>query len=167
MKTSRIVLAAALVLVSALAISAAVKGEGDSVLNSKSGNNDEKGKLQQMFSFDKLDTNHDGVLSREEFQACQPVVRKMGEALSRIRQIVNGGDNKAIGKLKEYALKTYDLNHNGKLDPEEKDVMKKDREELVKKYDSNNDGKLQPEERKELMKEVREKLGITANDKND
>lgn len=46
------------------------------------------------------------------------------------------------------ALQKYDKNSNGKIDDDEREAMRKDRQaEALKKYDKNNDGKLDAAER--------------------
>jgi Ca2+-binding EF-hand superfamily protein len=53
-------------------------------------------------------------------------------------------------------VKKYDKNGDGKLDPEERAVLQKERqEEMLKKYDKNSDGKLDEAERKAMAEERR------------
>ena len=56
-------------------------------------------------------------------------------------------------------LEKYDTNKNGRIDPEEKAVMKKDRtarhEERLKKYDKNGDGKLDDAEKSAMKAETK------------
>ncbi len=71
------------------------------------------------------------------------------------------GDDTGLGggrrhhRNKQALLEKYDVNHNGVLDPEEKEAAKKDFEarraerhaKLLEKYDTNHNGTLDPEER--------------------
>jgi Ca2+-binding EF-hand superfamily protein len=64
---------------------------------------------------------------------------------------------------KQALLEKYDVNHNGVLDPEEKEAAKKDFEarraarqaKMLEKYDANHNGVLDPEE-KEAIKADRQ-----------
>ena len=51
-------------------------------------------------------------------------------------------------------LEKFDTNHNGTIDPEEREAMKAQREarraEMLKKYDTDGDGKLSDTEREAL-----------------
>ena len=57
-------------------------------------------------------------------------------------------------------LQKFDANHNGTIDPEEREAMKAQREarraEMLKKYDTDGDGKLSDSEREALRKDMRE-----------
>jgi Ca2+-binding EF-hand superfamily protein len=57
-------------------------------------------------------------------------------------------------------LERFDANHNGTIDPEEREAMKAQREarraEMLKKYDADGDGKLSDSEREALRKDMRE-----------
>ena len=48
-------------------------------------------------------------------------------------------------------LEKFDTNHNGVLDPDEKEALKaareKHREKMLAKFDTNGDGKLEPDEK--------------------
>jgi Ca2+-binding EF-hand superfamily protein len=80
----------------------------------------------------------------------------MGTAIARADQ----GDDKGFGGRghrhmdKAALLAKYDVNHNGVLDPEEKEAAKKDWEarraehqaKMLEKYDTNHNGKIDPEE---------------------
>ena len=84
--------------------------------------------------FKELDTNHDGKLSAEEMQAVHHPMHGRGEAF--------------IGKRFEAA----DANHDGALTKEEA----KDMPMLLQHFDeidTNKDGKVTPEELKAMMKE--------------
>lgn len=53
-------------------------------------------------------------------------------------------------------VKKYDKNGDGKLDPDERAALQKDRqEEMLKKYDKNGDGKVDEAERKAMAEERR------------
>jgi len=117
-------------------------------------------KAKALLSFDKIDKNGDGVIDKDEFKVCQNAMKKMGSALMKIRQIVTPGNKGNKGEIKKYILKKYDLNKNGKIDSEEKELIIKDKKELFSKCDVNNDGKLSKEERTEMFKEMRQELGI-------
>jgi Ca2+-binding EF-hand superfamily protein len=53
-------------------------------------------------------------------------------------------------------VKKYDKNGDGKLDPEERAALQKERQaEMLKKYDKNSDGKLDEAERKAMAEERR------------
>ena len=57
-------------------------------------------------------------------------------------------------------LEKFDTNHNGTIDPEERQAMQAQREsrraEMLKKYDTDGDGKLSDSEREALRKDMRE-----------
>ena len=72
------------------------------------------------------------------------------------------GDDKGFGGRggrhhfdEKALLEKYDANHNGVLDPEEKEAAKKDWEarraahqaKMLERYDTNHNGKIDPEER--------------------
>lgn len=60
-------------------------------------------------------------------------------------------------------LEKYDKNKDGKLDQEERDALRKDREaERVKRYDKNGDGKLDEQEEQAARNEVRKRRGENA-----
>jgi len=82
-----------------------------------------------------------------------------GVTLARADQ----GDDKGFGGRggrhhhfdEKALLERYDANHNGVLDPEEKEAARKDwearraahRAKMLEKYDTNHNGKIDPEER--------------------
>ncbi|MDD5089969.1 MAG: hypothetical protein PHQ23_03545 [Candidatus Wallbacteria bacterium] len=120
-----------------------------------------RGNMEKIFSFEKLDTNGDGMISREEFEACR---NKIGEGLAKLDRVRRAlgpvGGHIGEGKMKAAVLAKYDLNHNGEMDPEELDAVRKDREELVRKHDKDNDGKLNQDERKALREELKKLYGL-------
>jgi len=78
------------------------------------------------------------------------------------------GEKKGLEKRetpRDKVLEKYDKNKDGKLDPSEREEMRKDREaEVVKKYDKNGDGKLDQSER-EAARAERRKAGEDAKPK--
>src|SRR5262249_45233065 len=66
-------------------------------------------------------------------------------------------------------LAKYDTNKNGKIDPEEREAIKADRQarraELLKKYDTDGDGTLSPAEREAMRKDLRAQHGGGADTK--
>jgi len=127
-------------------------------------NMNQKGKAKDMISFDKFDKNKDGVIDKDEFKAVQKIMIKMGKTLMKIRQFISGQNSEHDGLLKEYILKKYDINKNGKLDTKEKELIKKDRDILTKICDKDNDGKLSKDEKKEMFKEFMKQLGVPENE---
>ena len=75
-----------------------------------------------------------------------------------------GGRHGRRGPSEAQLLEKFDANHNGVLDPEEKEAAKKEfgarrearRAEMLKKYDTDGDGKLSDSEREALRKDTRE-----------
>ena len=76
-----------------------------------------------------------------------------------------GGRHGRRGPSEAQLLEKFDANHNGVLDPEEKEAAKKEfqarrearRAETLKKYDTDGDGKLSDSEREALRKDMHEK----------
>jgi Ca2+-binding EF-hand superfamily protein len=57
-------------------------------------------------------------------------------------------EKRAADNPRVKTLEKYDKNSNGKLDEDEREAMRKDRQaEALKKYDKNGDGKLDASER--------------------
>jgi hypothetical protein len=66
---------------------------------------------------------------------------------------------RARAKADPKMLEKYDTNKNGKIDPDEREAMKKDRQalhdETIKKYDKNGDGKLDADERAAMREDLK------------
>ncbi len=62
-------------------------------------------------------------------------------------------------KAKERIMAKFDTNHNGVLDPDEKEAFKAAREEhrekMLAKFDTNGDGKLEPNEKAAAKKHLK------------
>lgn len=72
-----------------------------------------------------------------------------------------GGRGHHGGAMKAQMLEKYDANHNGVLDPEEREAVKADRQTLrgerhqkmLEKFDANHDGKLDEQERQAMREQ--------------
>ena len=66
------------------------------------------------------------------------------------------------GRLRQYVMQKYDLNHDGKLDKKEAAAAKKGlqalRAAMLKKYDVNRDGKLDKEEERKARTDLLTRL---------
>jgi Ca2+-binding EF-hand superfamily protein len=122
-------------------------------------------------AFDRLDANHDGVISKEEWAAAAEKRRaNQGEWLKKhpelMKKIDTNGDGVISDEEREAAwkkwqahrqqmLEKYDANRDGQLSPEEHAAMRaemrteweKAHPEIVKQFDKNGNGTLDPEER--------------------
>lgn len=111
---------------------------------------------EKQFSFESFDQNRDGLISKDEFKIISQVLNHMHFQISEIRKIViPEPQNQQQAKLfQDKMLKKYDLNNNGRLDPDEIEKSVKDRQSLEKKADTDGDGMLSMEEKKNLAREV-------------
>lgn len=78
--------------------------------------------------------------------------------ISGLVAVAADGEKKAkpAANPRAKALEKYDKNANGKLDEDEREAMRKDREaEAIKRYDKNGDGKLDQSEREAARAERR------------
>lgn len=114
--------------------------------------------------FDRLDTNHDGNISRAEFMAGKPQVREervmimrdgpggaagaMGDHPKMMRMHEMGMGARFGGRLFEMA----DANHDGRVSLAEAQAAALAH---FDKADLNHDGKITPEERAQVHKEMR------------
>lgn len=115
--------------------------------------------------FDKLDTNHDGVISREEFMAGQPSAReervifmmrdahaKNGTGQPEPHEMPMRGAAMGMG-FAGHLFEIADANHDGRVSLKEAEDAALAR---FDRMDLNHDGKVTPEERQQaraLMKE--------------
>ena len=60
--------------------------------------------------FDKFDSNHNGVLDKEEFYKCFSGL---------IKSLCEGQTDQEIQKIAEEAIEKFDLNKNGQIEPNE------------------------------------------------
>jgi len=68
-------------------------------------------------------------------------------AISVTGLVTHAADNEKKPARRENILEKYDKNKNGKLDPDEREALRKDREaERIKRFDKNGDGKLDAQE---------------------
>jgi hypothetical protein len=73
------------------------------------------------------------------------------------------GEKKPEAPRRENLLEKYDKNKNGKLDPDEREAVRKDREaERIKRFDKNGDGKLDEKEQEAARSEFRKRRGQDA-----
>ena len=116
--------------------------------------------------FDKLDTNHDGVISRQEFMAARPnfhehrvmVMREDKEAAG----VAGNGhmhhmDMRQMGMRGGFAAHLFamaDANHDGKVSLQEAEAAALAH---FDRMDLNHDGKITPEERREAHERMGEK----------
>lgn len=127
------------------------------------------------FNFEDFDKNSDGKIDKNEFNIIKIVFQRLksgytfignycNKMLGRSNNTSYGNKNNNRGYfMKQYILKKYDVNKNGKLDDNEKQKLYEDKSRLFKKHDKDKNGVLSPEERDALLKEVRELLGIKIN----
>jgi hypothetical protein len=102
----------------------------------------------------RFDTDGDGQLSEAEKQAAREQFPGMG----------HGGHGRRGGPdMQARMLEKYDANKNGRLDPEEEDAARQDREarraEFMKRFDTDGDGKLSESERQALREQMRKENG--------
>ena len=120
--------------------------------------------------FDRLDTNHDGSISRQEFMAGQPQVRERvmvlrdgpggaagmagGPAAARMKMHMHGaGMGRGFGG---HLFDKADANHDGRLTLQEAEAAAL---EHFDKADLNHDGKITPDERQQMHATMRERRG--------
>jgi Ca2+-binding EF-hand superfamily protein len=114
--------------------------------------------------FDKLDTNHDGVISRQEFMAARPIqerrVMVMREAEPHSGQAMGEGHMHEMhmrqmgmhGGFAAHLFAMADTNHDGRVSLEEAEaaaIAHFDRMDL------NHDGKITPDERRQAHQRMR------------
>jgi Ca2+-binding EF-hand superfamily protein len=117
--------------------------------------------------FDKLDTNHDGVISRQEFLAGGPqsherrlfVMREGGAAgapgepgMRRMMEPMHGAAMHR-GDMYGHLFEMADVNHDGRVSLQEAEAAALAH---FDKADLNHDGKITPEERQQAHKLMRE-----------
>ena len=80
-------------------------------------------------------------------------------AISVSGLVVQAADNeKKPDARRQGLLQQYDKNKNGKLDQDEREALRKDREaERTKRFDKNGDGKLDEQEQKAAASEFRKR----------
>ena len=117
--------------------------------------------------FDRLDTNHDGNISRQEFMASRPEVREehvmimrpdrdgaplppMGDHPGMMRMHHMGG--MGMGGLGGHMFEMADANHDGRVSLAEAQAAALAH---FDKADINHDGRITPDERVRVRKEVR------------
>lgn len=78
--------------------------------------------------------------------------------ISGLAGLAAENENKPAAPRRENLLEKYDKNKNGKLDQDEREALRKDREaERIKRYDKNGDGKLDEKERESARSEFRQR----------
>lgn len=114
--------------------------------------------------FDKLDTNHDGVISRQEFMAERPVherrVMVMRETEPHSGQAMGEGDMhemhmRQMGMHGGFAVHLFamaDTNHDGRVSLEEAEAAALAH---FDRMDLNHDGKITPDERRQAHQRMR------------
>ena len=80
-------------------------------------------------------------------------------AISVSGLVVQAADNqKKPDAPRQGLLQQYDKNKNGKLDQDEREALRKDREaDRIKRFDKNGDGKLDEQERQAASSEFRKR----------
>jgi len=100
----------------------------------------------------KFDTDGDGQLNDAEKTAMREQMGAMGH-----------GRHEMSPEMRQRMLEKYDVNKNGQLDPEEKEVAKRDHEarraEMMKRFDTDGDGKLSDAERDAMRQQMRSEHG--------
>lgn len=72
------------------------------------------------------------------------------------------GEKKPETPRRNSIMEKYDKNKDGKLDEEEREAVRKDRQaERIKRFDKNGDGKLDEQEEAAARKEFRSRRGET------
>lgn len=101
--------------------------------------------------FDKLDKNHDGVISRDEFVSAQPQVQER-----RVEIIQEGGmpgmRHAGMGFGMGHLFETADTNHDGRVSLQEATAVALQHFDAA---DLNHDGTLTPEERMQAHQRLR------------
>lgn len=107
--------------------------------------------------FDKLDTNHDGVISREEYMAAHPQVRERqvlimrngyapgAPEMPRMMERHMHGAGMHMGGFGRHLFEMADANHDGRVSLKEAEAAALDH---FDKVDLNHDGKITPDERR-------------------
>jgi Ca2+-binding EF-hand superfamily protein len=81
-------------------------------------------------------------------------------SVSSVISLAAENQKKPEAPRRENLLEKYDKNKNGKLDPEEREAVRKDREaDRLKRFDKNGDGKLDKEEQEAARSELRKRRG--------
>lgn len=76
------------------------------------------------------------------------------------------GEKKPEAPRRGSLLEKYDKNKNGKLDEDEREAIRKDREaDRIKHFDKNGDGKLDEQEEAAARAELRKRRGENAPEK--
>jgi Ca2+-binding EF-hand superfamily protein len=117
--------------------------------------------------FDKLDTNHDGVISRQEYMAAQPRVRERqvfimrdGSApggpgqpgMARMIEMHGHGAGMHMGGFGGHLFEMADTNHDGRVSLQEAEAAALAH---FDKADLNHDGKITPDEREQAHQMLR------------
>ena len=111
--------------------------------------------------FDKLDTNHDGVISREEYMAARPQVRERQVLIMRTRNAPGAPEASGMPRMMEmhmhgagmhmggfggHLFEMADTNHDGRVSLKEAEAAALAH---FDKADLNHDGKVTPDERQQ------------------
>jgi len=161
-----------------------IAGAGAAVYAANEGAGHEHGGYGKGRMIEKYDTNKNGVLDPEEKAAFERD-REVRRA-EFMRKFDTDGDGQlndaektamreqmgAMGRHgrhgmgpegRQRMLEKYDVNKNGQLDPEEKEVAKRDHEarraEMMKRFDTDGDGKLSDAERDAMRQQMRSEHG--------
>jgi len=128
-------------------------------------------------AFSKLDTNNDGVISKDEWSAAAETRRQNREEWLKkhpelMKRVDVNGDGVISDEEREAAwkkwkahrqkmLEKFDTDKDGQLSPAERDTMRAQMRaeweqahpDLLKKFDKNGDGTFDPDERKAAWEE--------------
>jgi Ca2+-binding EF-hand superfamily protein len=112
-------------------------------------------------AFDRLDANHDGVITRDEFVAVRPEIKER-----RVFVMREGGPEGAMGEAHEFHMRHMggmammhgrmfemsDANHDGRVSLQEATDAALRHFDMA---DANHDGKITPDERMQIRKTIR------------
>lgn len=101
--------------------------------------------------FDRLDTNHDGVISRQEFMAAHSQMRERRASMMMMHDGNAPGRMHAMG-MGAHLLEMADANHDGRVSLQEAETAALAH---FDRADLNHDGKLTPEERRQAHQLMR------------
>jgi hypothetical protein len=124
--------------------------------------------------FDRLDTNHDGVISRAEFMAGRPEVREQrvmimrpgpdgapggamqppmdGHMKMEMHMHHMGGTGMGMGGMGMHLFEMADANHDGRVSLAEAEAAALAH---FDKADLNHDGKITPDEHQQIREKIR------------
>jgi len=98
--------------------------------------------------FDRMDTNHDGSISRQEFNAAHAQMQER-----RVIIMKDGARGHGGGGMAEHLFGMADANHDGRVSLQEAETAALAHFDRI---DANHDGKITPEERMQAHGKMRQ-----------